>query len=260
MNRWQWLGVFVSLSGCFPFMHPVVVSDFSGRWDSRLNDDLRVAVADFDRELQGSPIRMRWAGVLGQNYEVLRDPAGNPLRQWVEIVYVFTYPERHKCYRNYVGSSAEYLVVMAREHLGGGQYGPPRIAGMSPLNERNNPRGQEAICSAADGAVGGIHLGGESTETLSAAAPAPSVSAKTNSQATEQDQTAPVSSSLSALVPGVGPFCRQYAQAACTNPTIPATVDRQSFCAHLVTQTNADAASPGAEKACKTKLKNTQHK
>jgi prefoldin subunit 5 len=74
-----------------------------------------------------------------------------------------------------------------------------------------------------------------------AAAPAPSATV----------EAAPASQ----LAPGMPAVCAQYAAAACSDPSLPAEIDRKQFCAGVFTRVNGYAKDGNPAKTCKALLK-----
>ena len=244
-----WLLLLVGLSAC---LHRPPVQTIDSDWTSPLDADLRAAVAAADSEFKqnGWNIRMRWAGVRASAYDLERGPLGEPLRQSAPVVYAVDYPARGKCFLSPEASSATYLVRLAREHVGGGQYGPPRIIGLSPVNGDGEPTGREVVCAAADNARGGVHAQGE-------AAAASQPEATEDTEAPKDEPVYDPEETLAKLSPTLPRSCREYARSTCTNPDIAPGTDRKAFCEDLVERTNADGQKPKADKRCKAMIKAT---
>jgi hypothetical protein len=96
-----------------------------------------------------------WIGARAAEYEVVHGELGEPLRQQVMVMYAFQTPDG-KCWLHGNGVLADHVFV-AREHMGGGHYGPPRVIGYDPMIG-NNAFGDPLQCDAADRVKGGVHL------------------------------------------------------------------------------------------------------
>ncbi len=255
------LVVFAALAaqGCVPIAPLEHIDGAGSAWDSPLNGDLRLAIADFQAKArkENLPFQIKWAGVRGSSYDVVRGPSGQPLGKAVDVVFVFLDTSTNKCHLNFVNQSGpQYYGRLVRQNEGGSAYGPPEMAvHFNQLADESyqHARTREVLCSAVDEVKGGVHIADEGatpppTQTTAGQVEGPS-STDPVSGAYDPEQT------LASLAPGVAPACHDYARAACTNPRLPAGTNRQSFCEALVAQTNAKAGSPKAQATCKTMLK-----
>ena len=249
------------LTGC---ARQATVQTIGSNWAPSLNDDLRLAVegteADFSQ--RGWDIHVKWAGARGSTYRIERGPLGEPMRESVPVLYAFEYPSRSKCYLSVEVHGGQWETRLAREHLGGGQYGPPHFLGISPIKHNGDPAGNEVDCAAIANVNGGVHVGAGGEAPLSSIAPpdaAPTAATAASPQPTSGQSSGDArpydpEDALSQLAPGLPPSCRSYARAACSGADLPATKDRKRFCEDVVARTNARGKQPSAEKACRTML------
>lgn len=121
-------------------------------WTSPLDGELAQAAADLQRRwhARGQELHVVWAGTRGQVYEIERGPSGEPVRKKVTALLTFAVPGAGRCYLH-------DEAALSRDHLGGGQYGPPSIRGGDLLDLDGKPRGRELACGDVAKAKGGAH-------------------------------------------------------------------------------------------------------
>jgi hypothetical protein len=146
-----------STAGCFFFAEKPATS-IDSDWTTPLDTDLRAAAPKLEAAMKarGFQMDLQWIGARGPEYGIERGPLGEPLRKRVLAMYAFRVPSSGKCFLQGDGAFAQH-VMLAREHLGGGQYGPPRIIGYDPMNGDGKPVGREVVCDAPAKAKGGAH-------------------------------------------------------------------------------------------------------
>jgi hypothetical protein len=239
----QKLGVAVLLAvGCAAF-RPHVDQTIDDDWTSQLDGDLKTAVDHSEVYFadRGWKIELRWAGLHSSSYAIERGPTGEPIRKSVDMVYVFYHPVLKRCFYS-IGAS------LIREHLGGGRYGEPQFYERAPVNDDGSPVNGEVVCSAVDTAKGGVrvHVAGTAPSSTAVVASAPESSTT----------VASTSDPVTRLAPELPKPCADYVRAACTRADRPSGTDQNHFCSDLVDKMNMRGLQSGAEKKCRTMLKN----
>jgi hypothetical protein len=136
-------------SGCFGALERPKTALGVG-WQSTLDADLRKAMAGAAGSMKGDLARIVWAGTRDTSMYVIRGANDAPVAQEFNVVYAVEYPATKHCYW--------HMAKVRKEHLGGGNYGPPLLEYPAWPKEPvlTGSTTGKLLCEAVDTVKGGI--------------------------------------------------------------------------------------------------------